>query len=196
MGFTTRKQYRGLDREIYDGMSVYRLGEGPALESLCAELATLEPSFPGVEIRRPGRKKRSPTIHLLNSLDIRTNEATVGHLVLSQVINRIFHDIPSLGYGERIEVNAVYSETVRSGARFVMLHTNEEDEQRLYREREAVAAVIDEMAGVASRSWRNVSMDMTIAFIPANSEGGIVEPVMEITRGVLPITIPLSSARY
>jgi len=192
-----RKQGKGMERLIYDGMSVYRRGNGTSLAQVCGRIAALQNLYPTLEVRIPNKPRISPTIHTLEAAEVRRKKNLLGHLKLSTVIKEVFANVPSLSESMVVVMDQVDTSTdPNSMAKFIEISPRDEDFERLQNERGNVLSVLNNLALSSSLEWPVKPCNMTVAYVPLEIQDSVVNPILKTVDEMLPIEVTLHSATY
>lgn len=193
---SVHRHQRGLDRQIRDRMTIYRDGRSERLAALCGKLASYRKDFPDLEVRDSLRLKRVPTVFLLERNEVAQNSGSLGHLVLSKVINKVFDNVPSLATPQKIMLTNVIAPKDLSGRRSEHLVIGMADtyEERLLEERRGIMDTLVEMSG-RPLNIGGKTLGLTVAFIPFSASGASSSLITEVEKA-LPFEVNLSPAKY
>ncbi len=182
-------------RRLRSGMSVTRIGKGELLTSISDSLLAVQLVYPSLEVRNPLSGKKAPAIQEVGNAEIRRKSASVGHVAFMDVVEALYHKVPTLRKAMYVEFTEVdTSNDYKNGGEFVELIPKLSDEDRVIEERLKILGVIDELADTHTGWNKRKPCDMTVAYIPSEFTGEIREAVIDIIVPTLPLRIPLSEA--
>lgn len=188
---------------LTEGLTVRRQAAGPQLAELLARLRDRAVRSPSshVELRPLTRQPRwrSVGINLLNAPEVRVRAHALRCYDAGELARDVEAYVPSLGEALGVRATKARLQTTRSGEHYVITTFSGCDTARLQAERHRITGYLDSISAQTSRAaplaWLSHKLDLTLAYLPPETDPAFAEALTSTARACLPIAVALQPAQ-